>query len=164
MTAKKRRRQGKTDYKTRLNLLKSSFPRIVFRKTNRYIIAQYVTSKETRDKIETGIDSRQLLKHGWPEEFKGSLKSIPASYLTGFLLGKKILKEKKENPILDFGMLRGIHGNKMFAFMKGMIDSGVEAKHSKEIFPSDETISGKNMREDFSKTFEKIKSHIEKNN
>ena len=161
-TIKRRRKSNQTDYMKRLKLLKSSRPRIVLRKTNRYIIAQYVTSKETRDKIETGIDSRQLLKHGWPEEFKGSLKSIPASYLTGFLLGKKILKEKKETPVLDFGMTRNIHGNKMFAFMKGLVDSGIKMKHSKEIFPSEEKISGKNMREDFSKTFKEIKSKIEK--
>ena len=160
-TLKRRRKSNQTDYMKRLKLLKSSKPRIVFRKTNKYVIAQYITSNETLDKIEIGTNSKQLLKYGWSEKFKGSLKSIPASYLTGLLLGKKILKEKKEHPILDFGMIKGIHGTKIFAFMKGVIDAGIKLKHSKEIFPSEDKIAGKNLKDDFSKDFEKIKSKIE---
>src|SRR5271169_2066091 len=99
-----RRREGKTDYTKRIKLLSSANPRIVFRKTNRYIIAQYVTAIESKDKIEIGITSKALEKFGWPKELEGSLKSITASYLTGFLIGKMILKEKKEKPILDIGM------------------------------------------------------------
>jgi ribosomal protein L18 len=47
-----------------------------------------------------------LLNYGWPKELSGSLKSITASYLTGLLIGKKIIKEKLETPILDVGMMR----------------------------------------------------------
>ena len=68
---KRRRRENKTDYLNRLKLLKGGSPRIVFRKTNKYIIAQYVTSKEAQDKIEFGISSKDLIKHGWPKEFSG---------------------------------------------------------------------------------------------
>lgn len=161
-TLKKRRKENKTDYGKRLALLKSEKPRVVFRKTNRYIIAQYVTSKETKDKIEIGISSAQLLKHGWPKEFGGSLKSLPASYLVGLLIGKKIIKEKKETPIVDFGMIRSIHKSKAFAFLKGLVDAGVKIKHEEKTFPKEDRISGKHLREDFSKTFEKIKSSIAK--
>ena len=93
-TLKKRRRQYKTDYANRLELLKSEKPRIVFRKTNSYIIAHYVVSKEAQDKTQIGISSKHLLKYGWPEKFKGSLKSIPAAYLTGYLIGKQIISKK----------------------------------------------------------------------
>ena len=55
---KRRRKEYKTDYKKRFELLKGSLPRIIFRKTNRYLIAQYVVSKEAQDKIIFGIDSR----------------------------------------------------------------------------------------------------------
>jgi len=134
-TLKQRRRERRTDYGKRLKLLKSEKPRIVFRKTNRYIIAQYVTSKNALDKIELGTNSKQLLKYGWPKEFSGSLKSIPASYLTGFLIGKKILKEKKETPILDIGMIRNLHKSKVFGFLKGLKESGVEIKCDEEFFP-----------------------------
>jgi len=71
----KRRRTKKTDYKARLALLKSGFPRLVVRKTNRYVIAQIVRSKEAQDAIVCSANSKELLKYGWPF----SLKSIPAS-------------------------------------------------------------------------------------
>ena len=71
----KRRFQGKTDYKARIILLKSRKARIVFRRTNRYIIGQYVKSKEAKDYVVVGITSKELLKYGWHETRKGSLKS-----------------------------------------------------------------------------------------
>ena len=92
-TLKRRRRENKTDYLKRLKLLKSGSPRIVFRKTNKYLIVQYVTSEETKDKIEIGITSKKLINYGWPKNLEGSLKSLPASYLVGLLIGKKILKK-----------------------------------------------------------------------
>ena len=161
-TLKRRRRERKTDYGNRLKLLKSERPRIVFRKTNRYIIGQYVISDETKDKVKIGINSKQLLNYGWPEEFKGSLKSLPASYFTGLLLGKKIPKDKKENPIIDIGMIRNIHKTKTFAFLKGLIDAGVNVKHKEETFPEEDRIKGKDLKKDFSSVFEEIKSNIEK--
>lgn len=160
--AKKRRIENKTDYNKRMKLLKSSKARIVFRKTNKYIIAQYISSQEAQDKIEIGLDSRELLSVGWPKEFAGSLKSITAAYLTGYLIAKKIIKAKKETPIVDLGMIRIIHKTKMFAFIKGMIDAGLKIKCEKEHFPEEDRIKGKNLKEDFSKNFTKIKENIDK--
>jgi len=153
-TQRKRRRQGKTDYKKRINLLKGDSPRVVFRKTNKYIISQYVTSNQTKDSVEIGVNSKQLLSYGWPDEFKGSLKSLPASYLTGFLMGKRILKEKKQTPVVDFGMTRMIWKTKTFAFK-------IKQKKA-EAFPSKERVEGKNLKKDFSKKFDEVKSKIEK--
>ncbi|MDD5012745.1 MAG: 50S ribosomal protein L18 [Candidatus Nanoarchaeia archaeon] len=158
---KQRRIENKTDYLKRLKLLKSGVPRVTFRKTNRYVIAQYITSKEAQDKIELGITSKKLKEYGWPDKFDGSLKSVPASYLTGFLLGKEIMKNKMKTPIVDFGMTRVLSKNRTFAFIKGLIDAGVEIKCSEEHFPDEERIIGKNMKEDFSKKFVEIKSKIE---
>jgi large subunit ribosomal protein L18 len=160
---KRRRREGKTDYLKRIKLLKSESPRVVFRKTDRYIIAEYITSKEAQDKIEIGITSKVLKNYGWPDKFNGSLKSIPASYLTGFLIGKEIIKKKLEQPIVDFGMTRVLSKNKGFAFLKGLIDAGIEINCDEENFPEEERIIGENLKEDFSKTFKEIKSKIEKN-
>ena len=160
--SKRRQRESKTDYLKRLNLLKSESPRLIFRKTNRYIIAQYVTSREAQDKTEIAITSKNLKKYGWPDEFDGSLKSIPASYLTGFLIGKEIIKKKLKVPIADIGMIRTLSKNKVFAFLKGVIDSGIKIKCPDEDFPEEERISGKNMKKDFSKIFKEIKSKIEK--
>lgn len=145
-TQKKRRKQNKTDYANRLRLLKSEKPRIVFRKTNKYIIAQYVKSSQAQDKIIFGVTSKELLKYGWS---KGSLKSIPATYLTGYLIGKEINKKKLETPIVDLGMIRVLHKTKVFGFIKGLIDAGVKIECEKG-FPE--------IKEDL----EKIKLEIDK--
>ena len=63
---KRRRKEHKTDYKLRRGLLSSNIPRIVVRRTNKYFIVQVVESKEAQDKIELGINSKNLLKYGWP--------------------------------------------------------------------------------------------------
>ena len=160
-TLKRRRREHKTDYLKRIKLLKSGKPRIVFRRTNKYILAQYVISKEARDKIKTSANSKNLLKYGWPEKSKGSLKSIPASYLTGFLMGRKIVREKLESPIIDLGMIRSLHKTKVYAFLKGLTDSGISIQCGEETFPDKERIEGKNLKNKID--FDLIKSQIEKN-
>ncbi len=155
---KRRRRENRTGYKKRLDLLKSERPRVVFRLTNKQAISQYVTSSNAQDKVEISLNSQELMKYGWPKEFAGSLKSITACYLTGYLMGKKILKE---NPILDFGMLRMLHKARPYAFIKGLIDAGVKIPCKEEAFPEEERIKGKSMKKDFSAEFEKIKSEID---
>ena len=143
-TIKRRRKENKTDYLKRLKLLKGRRSRIVFRKTNRYIIAQYISSKEAQDKIEFGVTSKILLKYGWPKE--ASLKSLPASYFLGYYFGWKIIKEKLKEPILDFGMIQTIHKNKLYAFIKGLADSGLKISCKKEAFPEEERIKGEHLK------------------
>ena len=43
-TIRRRRLEHKTDYKARLGLLKSNMPKLVVRKSNRYITVQLVIS------------------------------------------------------------------------------------------------------------------------
>ncbi len=162
--AKRRRRERKTDYLKRLKLLKSGKPRVIFRKTNKHIISQYVLSEEAKDKVLININSKKLLDFGWPNEFKGSLKSITSSYLTGYLIGKQIIKNRLENPILDCGMISALHKTKVYGFLKGLIDSGIKINCDEKCFPEEERIKGKNLKKDFSKNLEKIKSEIDKKN
>ena len=75
---------------------------------------------------------------------------------------KKILKEKMKTPIVDAGMLRILSGSNFFAILKGLVDSGLEIECKKEVFPTEDRISGKHLKEDFSKTFSEIKLKIEK--
>lgn len=158
---KKRRRENKTDYLRRLKLLKSGKPRIVFRKTNKYILAQSVTSKQAQDKIEISVNSKELLKYSWPKESSGSLKSITASYFTGFLIGKKIIAKKLENSIVDFGMLRTQHKSKPYAFLKGLIDAGIKISCDEEKLPSEERIKGTHLKNKIN--FDEIKLKITEN-
>ena len=83
--AYRRKREGRTNYKRRLALLKSRKPRLVIRKTNTQIILQIVEYQPDGDKILCGTSSLSLKKLGWSY----SCKSLPACYLTGLLLGSK---------------------------------------------------------------------------
>lgn len=160
-TVRKRRNENKTDYKLRMGLLKQDKPRIVIRKTNKYLIAQYVQSKNAKDTILIGVTSKELVKYGWPKESIGSLKSIPASYLTGYILGKKILEKYKDNEsIIDTGLQRNIHGSRIYALVKGIIDAGISIPHNEKIFPSEDRIRGKNTKKDFSEMVKKVKGNI----
>jgi large subunit ribosomal protein L18 len=157
---KRRRREAKTDYGRRLKLLKSGKPRLVFRRTNKYILAQYITSNEAKDKVVLGFNSSELLVHGWPKEAKSGLKNITGSYFTGYLMGKRIQKEGLETPIIDFGMIQALHKTRVFAFLKGVIDSGVPVNCKEEAFPEEERIKGTHLKNKIE--FDKIKSSIDK--
>ncbi len=157
-TIKRRRKENKTDYLKKLKMLKSGKPRLVVRKTNRYVILQYVESNEAQDRVVLGLTSKILLKHGWVESKKGSLKSLAAAYLAGFAMGKKIVKKKLETPIIDLGMVRNVHKSRIYGVVKGLVEAGVKIKHNAKVFPEDEKLKDIEGIE-----IEKIKSGIEKN-
>ncbi len=159
-TIRKRRRiECKTDYKARLLMLESGKARVIFRKTNRYIIGQLVKSKEARDGVSIGLDSRELEKYGWPKS--ESIKSLPAAYLTGLLLGKRIIdKEGKINVIFDIGLQRSIPKSREYAFLKGIVDSGVLINCDEKMFPDESRISGNHLKKSID--FGKIKGKIDK--
>ena len=140
-TTRRRRREGKTDYGARIKFLKSKKPRVVVRKTNRYIIGQIVVSEISQDNVVASVNSKELLDKGWPKNLKGSLKSLPACYLAGFLLGKKS-GEFKEG-ILDLGLQRNIKKSRLYSFLKGLVDSGFNINHIKEILPEEEDLNKK---------------------
>ena len=156
---KRRRREQKTDYKLRLNLLKSGLPRIVVRKSNKYFVLQVVESVEGQDKVIKTLTSKDLLKEGLSEKRAGSLKSIPAGYLTGLLFAKHCNKDKY---ILDLGMARTIHGNRLYAVVKGLIDGGAHITADESIFPSEERLTGAHLKVDAQKEFAQLKTKIAK--
>ena len=159
-TIKRRRKEGKTDYKSRLGLLKSGKARVIARKTNRYFIGQIVVSDIAQDKVIIGVNSKDLLNKGWPEELKGSLKNLTACYLTGFLLGKKSANSKEpiKEVILDTGLQRNIKNSRIYAFLKGLVDSGLEIPHNKEALPSEDILT-KNKKT--GKLMDQIKEEIQ---
>jgi len=130
----RRKKEGKTDYKARRKMLESERPRIIIRRTNRYIIVQYVESEEAKDKIIFGVNSKKLLDYGWKEEDKGKLKNIQAAYLTGYLFGKMLKdKELDENAIVDLGLARTLFKSRIYTSIRGIIDSGIKIKAEIEI-------------------------------
>lgn len=156
---KQRRLKNKTNYTKRLILLKSNSNRLVIRKTNRYLILQIVTSDDAKDKVIYNVNTKELLKHGWSEDKKGSLKSIPAAYLGGLLLGKKA-KDLKERVILDTGLIPNTKGSKIYAVVKGIADAGIEINYGEKVLPTEERIAGENTK--VKDIFEKVKGEIEK--
>ena len=151
-TPRRRRLEAKTDYKARLALLKSAKPRIVIRKTNHYIIIQIVKSEIAQDKVLVGNTSKILLSKGLPPEFSGSLKSLGASYLTGFLIGKQAIKLRINEAILDVGMNRNIKNSRIYAAWKGAVDAGLKSPHNEKVLPPMESIKS----EKISRIFDKI--------
>lgn len=136
-TPRRRRREVKTDYQARFALLKSGQPRVIVRKTNRFMIVQLVESDVAQDRTLMKVTSKDLLDKGWSKEKAGSLKSIHASYLTGFLLGRKLKGQVKE-AVFDTGLHRHVPGSRIYAVLKGLIDSGVHVPHDPSVFPSEE--------------------------
>ena len=153
---KKRRRQNKTNYQKRLILLKGKIPRLVVRKTNRYLILQIIESKHAEDNVKCQVNTKELLKHNWPQDKKNSLKSLSAGYLGGLLLGKKINPEEVSQVILDTGLIPNTKGSRVYAVVKGILDSGIEINCDEKIFPTEEKIK-KNIGQE---TFNKIKETI----
>ncbi|MDP3990016.1 MAG: 50S ribosomal protein L18 [archaeon] len=139
----RRRRDGRTDYKKRLSLLLSKKPRLVARFTNTQVIGQVVQFKTAGDIIVVGVNSLSLQKMGW----KSSCKNIPAAYLTGFMLGKKALAKGQKEVVFDTGFKKAIHKGKVYAFLKGVLDSGLNVPHGdgEEIFPTSERLQGEHL-------------------
>ena len=156
-TQKRRRRENKTDYKARRILLESGVPRIVVRRTNKYFILQAVESDEAQDKVLATITSKELLKNGWDVKMSGSLKSIPAGYLTGLLIAKKL---KSGEYLMDLGMARTLKGSRVFAVVKGLIDGGLDIPANEKVFPSEERLNGEHLKDDVKSIIAKIKGGL----
>ena len=160
----RRKREGKTNYKKRLELLKGRTDRLVIRRTNKQIIMQIVSYSEDGDKVQITTQSKELQKHGW----KHSLKNTPAAYLTGMLTAKKAKDKDIKKAILDLGLQTPIKGSKLFAAVKGAIENGLEMNAGQEIFPSEERIKGEHIssyldsHKNISNDFEKIKKELTK--
>ncbi len=159
-TQKRRRKEGKTDYKLRLKLLKSEMSRIVVRRTNKYYLLQIVESKESQDKVIKGITSKELIAQGLDKKHTGSLKSVPAGYLTGLLFAKQL--DLKQEYIIDLGMTRTISGNRIYSVLKGLVDGGANIRVNEKIFPSQERIDGSHLNKETKEAFNKLKEKISK--
>ncbi len=80
----RRRREGRTDYRARLKLLKSGLPRAVVRLSERRVRVSVVEFDPAGDRVLATADSSEL---GGIEFPSGSLASTPAAYLTVYLAG-----------------------------------------------------------------------------
>ena len=151
----RRRREAKTDYVQRTQLIqqdKTKYAarkyRLVARITNAKVIAQIVFAKENHDVTVCQANSIELKKYG----IELGLSNYAAAYATGLLVARRFLEAKKlteiydkqaeeedaedsENyrrpfkVILDAGLARTTTGAKLFAVMKGAADGGLYIPH-----------------------------------
>ncbi len=152
----RRLREEKTNYKKRGTMLMGKRDFITVNISNENTQVQILKPGMTGEKVLASAHSRYLLEKGW----KGSRKSVPAAYLTGYLAGKKALGKGASDAILYTGTKR--YTQRMAAALKGVIDAGVKVPADEETFPSDARINGEHLtvKNDITKTKSTIDSEI----
>lgn len=162
-TKRRRRREGKTDYQHRRNLLRQDNTqsgvvksRLVVRITNTKVIVSIVKAFIDGDRIVASADSTELKNYG----VNFGLSNHFAAYATGFLcarralasngldkiyqpnteVGKYVVTEDKDEEhkaykvFLDIGLARASKGSNVFIAMKGASDAGLQIPHSESKF------------------------------
>ena len=149
----RRLREEKTNYKKRGTMLTGKRDFITVNITNQNTQVQILTPGMTGDKVIASAHSRYLLDKGW----KGSRKSVPAAYLTGYLAGKKALGQGAKDAIMYTGTRR--YTQRMAAALKGIVDAGVNVPADEKTFPSNERINGEHLT--VKNEISKVKSSID---
>jgi len=162
---RRRRREGKTDFKARRKMVRQDKNkyntrkfRLVVRFTSRKVICQVVWATIRGDQVLAQAMSSELEKFGVPCGYK----NYAAAYCTGLLVARRALKkvgldekfkgkeelngeeyhvEEEDNEqrpfkaILDVGLRRTTVGARMWAALKGAVDGGMYVPHSIKRFP-----------------------------
>ena len=149
----RRLREEKTNYRKRKHLLMGRRDFITVQISNENTLVQIHKPEMEGDKVLASAHSRSLLNKGW----KGSRKSIPAAYLTGYLAGKKALTKGAKDAVLYSGTRK--YTQRMAAALKGVIDAGLEVPADDETFPDEERLSGKHLK--VTNEIDKVKSAID---
>ena len=149
----RRLREEKTNYKKRGTMLTGKRDFITVNITNQNTQVQILTPGMTGDKVVASAHSRYLLEKGW----KGSRKSVPAAYLTGYLAGKKALVQGAKDAIMYTGTRR--YTQRMAAALKGIVDAGVKVPADEKTIPPNERINGEHLT--VKNEISKIKSSID---
>ncbi|MBN2066616.1 MAG: 50S ribosomal protein L18 [Candidatus Thermoplasmatota archaeon] len=153
----RRRREGKTNYRKRLNMLRSRKIRVVVRKSIQHTNVQFIEYLEGGDKIIASAVSKELAaKYQW----KFSTATTPAAYLTGLLAGKRAAERGISESILDVGRHPPVTGSKVFAALKGVSDAGITCPYDEGKIPNEERLYGGHLKQEMKPIIEEIKSKI----
>ncbi|MFQ3359642.1 MAG: 50S ribosomal protein L18 [Candidatus Poseidoniales archaeon] len=156
----KRRRNGQTDYKRRMKLLRGNVPRAVVRVSNTQVTCQLVEFGTGGDKILSSVTGRILVdNYKWPSDI--SRKSVPATYLAGLALAKNAISAGYKEAILDIGLAASSPGSRVFAALRGMVDGGLDIPHGKSVLPDDDRINGTHISDTLAKSVKATKKAIE---
>lgn len=173
-TKRRRRREAKTDYTHRRNMLRpclkdyATKSRLVVRRTGSQWIAQVVKSYMEGDRVVACARSSELPAFG----IQVGLTNYSAAYATGLLVARRALaamgldgvytaQERMEETedvegerrayrvFLDIGLARATKGGRVFAVMKGANDGGLCVPHAPKVFPgySEDNFDGQMLRD-----------------
>lgn len=135
----RRRREGKTDYRLRKEILKTGKVMFTPRPSLNGILVQIIVPKIGGDVVVSSSSARLLVKKfGW----KYHTGNIPAAYLVGLVAGLEATKKNIREAVLYVGRCAVTKGSRIFAAVKGAIDAGLSIPCSNEMFPSTERING----------------------
>ncbi|MEM0139336.1 MAG: 50S ribosomal protein L18 [Ferroplasma sp.] len=148
----KRRREGITDYHKRYVLLKSGEIRAVIRPSNKGVMIQFTEYVPEGDHVMITVTDKSVKK-----EYGVSGNNIQIFYLSGYLAGKKAIEKGIESAILDTGRYKFMHGGRLSAALKGMIDSGIDIPSDENVFPDESRLNGDHLKNkiDLAKYIEK---------
>ena len=157
----RRKREGRTNYAKRLKMLRAKLPRLIVRKSNKYITVQISEFDPKGDKTLITVHSSELKKENW----KYGRKNTPAAYLTGIIAAKKAKEKKIENAIFDMGAYAPTKGAKLFAALKGAVDGGLKISFDSKVMPAEKRIEGLHIAEflkkpELSRDFAQIKQKL----
>ncbi len=138
----KRKREGKTDYRRRLALLKSGNDRLVIRISGKNIIGQVVRYDEAGDRVILTVTGATLAKNGLDVKGNSSL----ACYLVGLEIAKRAKEKGINELVLDVGRRRLVKGGRIAAALKGVIEGDCEVPHDPSIFPDEKRIMGSHLK------------------
>lgn len=141
--AMRRRREGVTDYRQRLRLLKSGSPRLVARVSNKHVRAHIEQVGRDGDETLAFATSADLSEYGW----EAPTGNLPSAYLTGLLLGRRAIEAGVEHAVLDIGLHSPTPGSKVFAIQEGAIDAGLDIPHNDAVLPDWERNRGEHIAE-----------------
>jgi len=137
----RRRREGRTDYKSRRRLVISGIPRLVIRPTNKNMTVQLIKAGPTGDQVVASAQSSELKVLGW----KAACGNMPAAYLTGLLIGTRAKAKGVSNAILDIGLNARGPGSRIFAVAKGALDGGLVIPIDKKVLPNEDRLRGSHI-------------------
>ncbi|MBW3583145.1 MAG: 50S ribosomal protein L18 [Euryarchaeota archaeon] len=152
----RRRRQGRTDFRLRLRLLRSRKPRVVVRRTNNNFVVQFVAFTETGDQVLAAAQATDLRGLGWTAHTGNS----GAAYLTGLLAGVRAKEAGITEGVLDIGRNPPVPGSRVFAGLAGAVAAGIDIPHGETVIPSEERVNGSAKGDEAVALFEEVKSKI----
>jgi large subunit ribosomal protein L18 len=137
----RRRREGRTDYRARLALIKSGSVRMVVRRSLSHMTVQFVKWSKTGDETVATATTTELKEYGW----KAQTGNVPAAYLVGLLAGMRAKSAGITEAVLDIGLAASTKGGRLYATVKGAVDAGIAIAHGAEMLPSEDRINGKHI-------------------